>query len=30
MFASPMDLNALSLLIGVKTEFKLGKRMIKG
>ena len=30
MFASPMDLNALSLLIGVKTELKLGKRMIKG
>ncbi len=30
MFASPMDLNALSLLVGVKTEIKLGKRMIKG
>ena len=30
MFASPMDLNALSLLVGVKTELKLGKRMIKG
>jgi hypothetical protein len=30
MFASPISLDALSLLVGVKTEIRLGKRMIKG
>jgi hypothetical protein len=30
MLRSDMDLNALSLLVGIKTQFKQGKRMIKG
>jgi hypothetical protein len=30
MLTSHIDLNALSLLVGIKTELKLGKRMIKG
>jgi hypothetical protein len=30
MFASLMDLNTLSLLVGVKTELRRGKRTVKG